>query len=296
VDPAAGTLYLVATPIGNLSDVTLRALDTLRSADLIACEDTRVTARLLARHEITGKKLLPFHAHNEHRQAERLIEALGSGLSVALATDAGTPSISDPGYLLAQRARAAGHRVVPIPGPSAILAALAAAGLPCHRFTFVGFLPPRSAARRREIASLAPLDHALIFFESPRRLAALLADLAGILGDRPAAICRELTKLHEEIRVDSLPVLAAQVAKEGPARGELTVVVAPQPRAAAPGAEPEPPDGARLAADYRDLMASGEMDRRAALRELARRTGLPRREVYRLLEGERTPGRRGKPA
>ena len=217
-EPAPGTLYLVPTPIGHLQDISLRALDILRHCDVVACEDTRVTARLLQRHGIE-RRTVSYHAHNEARQASRLVQSLGEGRSVALVSDAGTPGLSDPGFLLARRARQAGQAVVVLPGASAVLVALLSSGLPCQPFTFVGFLPPRRGARRKALSALAGMTHTLVFFEAARRLPAALTDMADILGPRPAAVCRELTKLYEETVRERLDRLAEHYGRVGGPRG-----------------------------------------------------------------------------
>src|SRR5690606_18997890 len=192
-------LYVTATPIGNLADVTLRALSVLMSADLVLCEDTRVTRRLLDRFGLRPQ-LLAYHEHNAASVRPRVLERLGAGESVALVSDAGTPLVSDPGYKLVQAAIEAGHQVFPIPGASAVLAALVAAGLPTDRFFFEGFLPPKAGQRKARIAALAEIPATLVLYESGPRLAASLADLAAGFGARNAAVCRELTKKFEEIR------------------------------------------------------------------------------------------------
>ncbi len=264
-------LYLVATPIGHAEDVTLRALNTLRAADVIACEDTRVTAKLLARHGIE-RPLLAYHDHNAERQRPLLLDRLRRGEAVALVTDAGTPLVSDPGFKLVRAALGAGVRVTVVPGPSAVLAALLLSGLPSDRFLFAGFLPPKPAARRRALAELAPVRATLVFFESAKRLADALADMAAALGPRPAAVARELTKLHEEVRRGSLADLAAQYRVAGPPRGELTVVVAP-PEAQAPALS-------EAALDRQIAAALAEMSIRDASAAVSAATGKPRREVY----------------
>src|SRR6516225_10033786 len=200
-------LYVVATPIGNLGDVTLRALETLAAADLVACEDTRVTARLLERYAIETE-LTPYHDHNAAAARPKILARLRDGAAVALVSDAGTPLVSDPGYRLVRAAHDEGIAVTAVPGPSAVLTALAVAGLPTDRFFFEGFLPAKDAARRARIAELARVPATLVLFESGARIADALAALADGLGDRPAAVCRELTKLHEEVRRDGLAVLA----------------------------------------------------------------------------------------
>src|SRR5213592_2641978 len=191
-------LYLVATPIGNLSDITLRALETLAGVDLIACEDTRITHRLTERYLISAQ-LTPYHEHNAASARPKILERLAQGASIALVSDAGTPLISDPGFKLVREACAAGHAVIAVPGPSSLLAALSVAALPTDRFFFEGFLPAKSAARRSRLTELARIDATLVMFESSNRVQDTLAELADIMGMREAAICRELTKLHEEI-------------------------------------------------------------------------------------------------
>jgi 16S rRNA (cytidine1402-2'-O)-methyltransferase len=270
--PSAPGLHLVATPIGNLRDITLRALDTLAGADLIVCEDTRVTRKLLDRYEI-HTKTFAYNDHNARRVLPGLIERLKDGDSLALVSDAGTPLISDPGYRLVTEAVAADVPVHALPGASAALAALVLAGLPTDAFFFAGFLPPRSAARTKRIAALAAVPGSLVFYESPQRLAACLADLAAELGDRPAAIARELTKLHEEVVRGTLDTLAAHYAKADQPRGEIVIVVGP------PADEAPADDGAVTAA--LEAALAGESLRDAVDRVTAE-TGRPRREVYRL--------------
>jgi 16S rRNA (cytidine1402-2'-O)-methyltransferase len=265
-------LYLVATPIGNARDITLRALDVLAGADLIAAEDTRETRRLLAIHGLRRppRSLVPYHDHNGATRRPRLLAALAAGRSVALVSDAGTPLVSDPGYRLAVAAIAAGHAVTAAPGPSALLAALAVAGLPTDRFLFAGFPPPRDAARRRALAELAGVPATLVFYESPRRLAPCLAAMAESFGDRPAAVCRELTKRFEEVRRGSLAELAAHYAAAPDPKGEIALVVGPPPDA-------PPATGALDAALARAL---GRLSVKDAAAEVATALGLPRRQVY----------------
>src|SRR5215470_10349058 len=224
--PLPRGLYIVATPIGHLGDVTLRALETLAAADLIACEDTRVTARLLERYGIRTP-LTPYHDHNAETARPKILARIRDGAAVALVSDAGTPLVSDPGYRLVRAVLDMGAAVTAVPGASAVLAALGVAGLPTDRFFFEGFLPPKDAARRARIAELARIPATLVLFETGPRIAATLADLAEGLGDRDAAICRELTKLHEEVRRGALAALAAHYAAGGETRGEFVVVVAP---------------------------------------------------------------------
>jgi len=262
-------LHLVATPIGNLGDITLRALWVLRSVDRILCEDTRVTARLLAHFGI-DKPLDPYHDHNADRVRPAVLAALRGGETLALVSDAGTPLVSDPGYKLVREVLAEGLPVTAAPGPSAALTALILSGLPPDRFLFAGFLPPRSAARRKALGTWAGLDATLVFFEGPSRLAASLGDMAAVLGDRLAAIGRELTKRHEEMRHGRLAELAAQYRAGSPPRGEVVVVVGP-PDAVAPAVDEI---DARLDA----LLA--RLSLRDAVAALAAETGLGRRVLY----------------
>jgi 16S rRNA (cytidine1402-2'-O)-methyltransferase len=268
-----GLLSLVATPIGNLGDITLRALDTLREADAIACEDTRVTARLLARHGIE-RPLIAYHEHNARRIEPLLLRRLAQGERIALVSDAGTPLLSDPGESLVRAAIAAGIPVTALPGPSAALAALSLSGLPAERFLFAGFPPARSGERRRFLAELSAAPATLIFYEAPHRLAECLADMAAVFGDRQAAIARELTKLHEEVRRGGLAQLS-QTMPEGEApRGEIVVVVAP-PSGAGAGEAVAGPD---LDGVLRDAMA--RLSLRDAVAEAAAITGVSRKQVY----------------
>jgi 16S rRNA (cytidine1402-2'-O)-methyltransferase len=263
-------LYLVATPIGNLADITLRALSVLKGADRICCEDTRVTGRLLSHYGIK-KPLQPYHDHNAERARPEILAALRGGERVALVSDAGTPLVSDPGYKLVRAAIAEGLPVSAVPGPSAALVALLVSGLPPDRFLFAGFLPPRQSARRRALGEWAALKATLIFFERASRLAETLADMAAILGDRPVAVSRELTKLYEEVRRGRLAELAALYRQEGPPRGEAAIVIAPA-EAAVPAAD---------ALDARLEAALGERPLREAAARLAAETGLPRSTLYR---------------
>jgi 16S rRNA (cytidine1402-2'-O)-methyltransferase len=260
----------VATPIGNLGDVTLRALAMLRGADRIFCEDTRVTARLLARYAITARLDL-YHDHNAERARPAILAALRRGERVALVSDAGTPLVSDPGYKLVRAAIAEGLPVTALPGPSAALTALILSGLPPDVFLFAGFLPPRRAARRRALAGWSALEATLVFFESSSRLAGCLDDMAELLGNRPAAVARELTKLYEEIRRGGLVELAAHYRDTGPPRGEAVIVVGP-PEATAPD---------HAAVDSRLQAALAELGVRDAAARVAAETGLSRSELYR---------------
>ncbi|HTV90433.1 MAG TPA: 16S rRNA (cytidine(1402)-2'-O)-methyltransferase [Stellaceae bacterium] len=267
---AAG-LHLVATPIGNLGDITLRALWVLRRADRILCEDTRVTARLLARYDIKTP-LAPYHDHNAERVRPAVLAALRAGATLALVSDAGTPLVSDPGYKLVRAAVAEDLPVSAAPGPSAVLTALILSGLPPDVFLFAGFLPPRPAGRRRALMQWASLAATLIFFEAPSRLAAALADMAAILGDRPAAVARELTKRHEAMQRGRLAQLAEHYRDAGAPRGEAVIVVGPPEAATATAADAD--IDARLAT----LLARHSL--RDAVALLADESGLGRRAVY----------------
>lgn len=264
-------LYLVATPIGNLRDVTLRALDVLKGVDVIACEDSRVTVKLLTAYGI-ATPTTPYHEHNAARARPRLLARLAKGARIALVSDAGTPLVSDPGYKLVAEARADGIPVTAVPGPSAALAALAVAGLPTNAFHFAGFLPPRKAARRRALEALRTVLATLILYESANRLAGLLADAETVLGARAAAVCRELTKLHEEVVPGTLAALARRYEEAGPPRGEIVVIVAP------PGAQDAAVAGEALDAALRTALAAASL--RDAVDRVAAETGLPRRRVY----------------
>jgi 16S rRNA (cytidine1402-2'-O)-methyltransferase len=263
-------LHIVATPIGNLGDLTLRALWVLRQVDRILCEDTRVTAKLLGCYGI-HKPLEPYHDHNADRVRPAIIEALRRGDRLALVSDAGTPLVSDPGYKLVRAALAEDLPITAAPGASAALTALTLSGLPPDVFLFAGFLPPRSAARRRALEAWQAVAATLIFFEGPSRLAAALTDMAAMLGDRPAAIARELTKRHEEVRRGHLSALAEHYRAAGPPRGEVVVVVGP----------PEPESrvvDSDIDERLRDLL--GSLSLRDAVAQLAAETGFARRGLY----------------
>ncbi len=265
-------LYLVATPIGNLGDISLRALATLAGADAIACEDTRVTRKLLDHYGI-ATPLTPYHEHNAASARPKLIARLAQGETIALVSDAGTPLISDPGFKLVQAAQQEGHAVHSVPGASAVLAALGSAGLPTDRFYFEGFLPAKSGQRRARIAELSAIPATLVLFESGPRIAESLADLAALWPERDAAICRELTKLHEEVRRDSLATLAQHYNSPGAeTRGEFVLVIAPPAeRETAPSAEE---------LDALILAALQRVSVKDAVAEIAATTGLPKRDVY----------------
>ncbi|HYG81425.1 MAG TPA: 16S rRNA (cytidine(1402)-2'-O)-methyltransferase [Pyrinomonadaceae bacterium] len=274
----AGTLYLVATPIGNLEDITHRAVRVLSEVDVVACEDTRRT-RVLLNHYGIKTRTVSYHEHNERERAEHLGEMLEAGRSVAVVADAGTPGISDPGFRLVNDAVRRGARVVPIPGPAAFVSALVASGLPTDQFFFGGFLPARSAERRARLAEVRSLDSTLIFYEAPHRIGQALADAREILGEREAAVARELTKLHEEVARGRLSELAERFGREGAARGEMVLVIDRRPAGEeSAGREAEADIATRVAA----LEAEG-LDNRAALKRVARELGLTRSEAYRRL-------------
>lgn len=269
-EPLAPGLHIVATPIGNLRDISFRALATLAAADAILAEDTRTSKTLLAHYGISTP-LLPYHEHNAAQMRPKVLAKLREGGKLALISDAGTPLVSDPGYKLVAELVAEGLPVTGIPGPSAVLAALVLAGLPTDRFFFEGFLPPRGGARRTRIGEIAAIPATLVMFETGPRIAEALADLAGLLGQRDAAVCRELTKLHEEVRRGDLASLAAHYAGEAEIRGEFVLVVAAPARSAE--ASPEEIDAALRGA----LVAMSLKDAVAAVTAA---TGSPRRTVY----------------
>ena len=270
-----GTLYIVATPIGNMADITQRALQVLKTVPLVAAEDTRHTRRLWGRHDIETQ-LVSYHARSDSSRREELLAHLAAGNDLALVTDAGTPVVSDPGGLLVAAWTARGGRVLPIPGPSAVLAALVVSGLPVARFGFEGFLPRRGAERRQRIERVCADDRATVLFEAPGRAAATLADLAAACGsDRKASLSRELTKLHEETWRGTLGELAARAGETAP-RGEITIVLA--------GADADIAQPASIGLDAGraevDRLVGKGMSRSSAAREVAQRTGLPRRDLF----------------
>jgi 16S rRNA (cytidine1402-2'-O)-methyltransferase len=262
-------LYLVATPIGNLGDIGLRALGVLAAADMIACEDSRVSRRLTEHYGI-ATPLTPYHEHNAAEARPKILARLAAGEAVALISDAGTPLISDPGYKLAREASAAGHAVTAVPGASSVLTALSVAGLPTDRFFFEGFLPPKEAGRQKRIAELSHIPATLVLFETGPRIAAALVDLAQGLGAREAAVCRELTKLHEEIRRAPLDTLARDYANGAETRGEFAIVIAPPIER-----QPEAED---IDALLRNALARVSV--KDAVSEVASATGASRRDVY----------------
>ena len=280
-----GTLYLVATPIGNLADITHRALQVLRDVDLIACEDTRHTRKLLQHYSI-DTKTVSYHEHNEQQRTSELIELLKQGSSVAVVSDAGTPAISDPGFRLVRAAIETGINVVPVPGPSALVSALIAAGLPTDEFFFGGFLPPKSTARRARLSELRSVPGTLIFYEAPHRLAASLKDAYEILGEREAVIARELTKLHEEIRRGRLSELSKHYSTDERPRGEIVLLI---DRTVLDQTNVAQPRQTSVAALVEQFEGDG-LDHRAALKKAARELQLSRAEAYRRLVAERGQG------
>jgi 16S rRNA (cytidine1402-2'-O)-methyltransferase len=268
--PLPSGLYVVATPIGNLSDITLRALDTIAAADILACEDTRVTRKLLDRYCVKAH-VVAYHEHSPPAVEQRLLDALGEGYAVALVSDAGTPLVSDPGARLVAAAIAAGHKVAPIPGPSSATAALSASGVPANEFLFLGFLPSRSGQRRKRLEAIAGIPATLVLFESPNRLAALLQNASEVLGaSRQAAVARELTKLHETFERGTLAELAARFS-DAEVKGEIVLVIAPPEEQAAPAE-----------ADVDALLENAltSMGVKEAAEMVAEATRLPRRTLY----------------
>ena len=273
-----GRLYLVATPIGNLEDITVRALRLLGEADLIACEDTRHTLKLLNHYGI-HKPTLSYHQHNEASRAPELLKRLQQGAQIVLVSDAGTPTISDPGHRLVSLCLENQIPIVPIPGPSAVIAALAASGLPMGEFLFVGFLPSRPAARRKALQNLANETHTLAIYEAPHRLVETLSDALDCLGRRPAVIAREITKVHEEFLRGDLAELLVRMQQQ-PVRGEITILIG----APSPDSEKSPTlCSAPLGHRVEQIMLERQIDRKAALKLAARERGLTKREAYKQL-------------
>src|SRR6266851_9116942 len=282
IDKPAGRLYLVATPIGNLEDITLRALRVLQECDFIACEDTRQTQKLLSHFEI-AKRLVSYHEHNEMTRAPELVIELEQGAQIALVSDAGTPLVSDPGHRLVSLCLRHHIPVVPIPGPSALLASLSASGLPTEEFLFVGFLPARSGERRRALERLRIEDRTIILYEAPHRVAECVADAREVLGDRPACLAREVTKLHEEFRRGKLSELSASL-EERPARGEITLLIGPEAPA---DARTHANSTQSLADRVEELIRQAKLDRKEALKLAAKEHGLTRRAAYDELVSEK---------
>jgi 16S rRNA (cytidine1402-2'-O)-methyltransferase len=280
-EPGTGCLYLVATPIGNLEDITMRAIRILKEADLIACEDTRQTQKLLQHYEIR-KETVSYHEHNELTRSPELVIELERGARIALVSDAGTPGISDPGHRLVTLCLRHHIPVVPIPGPSAFVAALAASGLPTDEFLFVGFLPPRSGARRKALEALKAESRTLILYEAPHRVVETLADAADVLGPRPAVIAREVTKIHEEFLRGPLPELLEASRQRAP-RGEITLLIG----IGDPQTQHQGVPRVSLKERVQQLEAEAGVDRKAALKQAAKERGLAKREAYKQLLQER---------
>jgi 16S rRNA (cytidine1402-2'-O)-methyltransferase len=282
---SGGCLYLVGTPIGNLEDISLRALRILKEVDLIACEDTRHTQKLLNHYDI-AKTLVSYHEHNEMTRSPELLIKLEDGAKIALVSDAGMPLVSDPGYRLVTLCVRHRIPVVPIPGPSALLAALAGSGLPSEEFLFVGFLPQRSGERRRMLEHLRIEERTIVLYEAPHRIAESIADAREILGDRPACIAREVTKLHEEFLRGKLSQLAESLA-ERPARGEITLVVGPPEASAVSG---QADTSQSLSDRVEELIRQAKLDRKEALKLAAKERGITRRAAYeQLVESKAKP-------
>jgi 16S rRNA (cytidine1402-2'-O)-methyltransferase len=281
----AGDLYLVATPIGNLEDITLRALRILREeVHIIACEDTRQTQKLLTHFDIR-KPLVSYHEHNETAQTQHLLHALSRSESVALVSDAGTPHVTDPGYRVVTAAIANGYRVVPIPGASAVLAALGGSGLPTDAFRFIGFLPAKSGGRRKALEVFAADPSTIIAYESPHRILESLQDIAEILGERQIALARELTKIHEEFLRGTADLIRRELASRGTPKGEITLVI---------GRGAEKADITDVRAEVERLTNELSLDRMEAIKLVAKQLGLPKQEVYRrvAVPGSSSPDKR----
>ena len=281
----AGTLYIVSTPIGNLEDITQRSLRILREVDVIACEDTRHTRKLL-NHFGIDTKTISYHEHNEADRAIELCAMLSAGQSVALASDAGTPLMSDPGFRIVNSAIEKGINVVPIPGATAFVAALSASGLPSDQFLFAGFLPPRSNPRKAKLEELRGLNATLVFYEAPHRILATLRDARDVLGNRRAVVARELTKLHEEFVRGTLDELAGAFADPMKARGEIVLMISGAAAREEPADEPQTSSGTRFVELVAQLQRDG-LDEKSALKKAAREVGLKRDEAYRLLVAQK---------
>jgi 16S rRNA (cytidine1402-2'-O)-methyltransferase len=280
-----GTLYIVATPIGNLEDITLRALRVLKEVDLIACEDTRHTRKLLTHYQIS-KPTVSYHEHNERERGSELIEKLEAGQNIALVSDAGTPLISDPGFWVVRAAIDRRITVVPIPGPSAVVTALTAAGFPSDEFAFVGFLPARRAARRARLNQLSGIQSTLILYEAPHRIKETIEDLREAFGDRECVVARELTKLHEQFLRGSLSEFELP---DGAARGEIVLLIGPPSEDPAKQFEGEATRS--IVKEVEHLMHTEGLDQKAALKQVARLRGLGKSEAYRLMIAERARNR-----
>lgn len=278
----AGTLYIVSTPIGNLEDITQRALRTLREVEVIACEDTRHTRKLL-NHFAIDARTISYHEHNEHERADELCAMLAAGKNIALVSDAGTPIVSDPGFRVVNLAIEKGFRVVPVPGATAFVAALSASGLPSDQFLFAGFLPPRASARRARLEELRAIPATLIFYEAPHRIATALRDAVDILGNRQAVVARELTKLHEEFVRGRLNELAEHFSDRNRARGEIVLLIAGWQSEGEIDPGPETVPTSQALAERVSVLEQEGLNEKAALKKAARELGLKRDEAYRLM-------------
>ena len=272
----SGTLYIVATPIGNLEDITYRAVRILREADFIACEDTRHTQKLLG-HIGIAKRTVSYHEHNEQARSDELLNSLREGNNIALVSDAGTPLIADPGYRLVAKAREAGVRVVPIPGPSAALTALSASGLPTDTYVFLGFLPAKAGRRRKVLERFAPVGMSVVFYEAPHRILEALEDIAAVFGVRPVVLARELTKVHEEFLRGTAAELLGMLRQRNGIRGEFTVVIGK--------GENAPEEDSTVEEVFEELLRNG-VPRMEALKQAARRKGLSKREAYKRTQSQ----------
>ncbi|MEW6409970.1 MAG: 16S rRNA (cytidine(1402)-2'-O)-methyltransferase [Nitrospirota bacterium] len=274
------SLYIVATPIGNLEDITLRALRILKEVGIIAAEDTRQTRKLLTHYGIAKKHLVSYHDHNKIKQALYLIERLKSGISVALVSDAGTPGISDPGYYLINKAIEAGIKVIPIPGPSAVITALSISGLPTDSFVFEGFLPSKEAQKKNKLKGLADERRTIIFYESPHRIIETLKDIIEVLGDRRVAAIRELTKIHEEVMRGKVSEILDDITKRT-IKGEIVIVLEGQKR--------ETPVDINVSGEVNRVMTEEGISKKEAISIVAKRFGIPKKEVYRRVIKSESP-------
>src|SRR5437016_5309680 len=281
----AGTLYIVATPIGNLEDITQRALRVLREVEVIACEDTRRT-RVLLNHFGIKTRTISYHEYNERERVAGLAELLDGGKSIAIVSDAGTPLISDPGFRIVNTAIEGGITVVPIPGPTAFVAALVASGLPSDQFFFAGFLPARAHGRRARLEDLAAIQATLVFYEAPHRIAASLSDALEVLGNRKAAVARELTKIHEEIARGNLRELTKRFSQSTATRGEIVLLISGTSESAFESTGERELSSMRLIDRVRQLERDG-LDSKLALKKAARELGLKRAEAYRLIVAQK---------
>lgn len=277
---SAGRLYVVGTPIGNLEDITLRALNTLKTSDVIACEDTRRTQKLLNHYEIRTPTI-SYHEHNEMTRAPELVLEMEQGSVISLVSDAGTPVLSDPGFRLVHLAIRHKITVIPVPGPSALVAALTAAGLPMSQFVFAGFLPPRRSARRKTLSAMTGFEKTIVFYEAPHRIIETLGDMRDILGERDMAIAREVTKIHEEFLRGSITEIRDTLKKE-PVKGELTVILGP-----GVAQRERTSGGASVREEVERLKSKEGLDERSALKVIARARGISRSEAYRQLQLEK---------